>query len=1099
MSVFGSSEGSKPALIGAGGHAPTAAGGVADSETDDDELRKPENSGPRSSISRGKATALSDSDPLGVDMNIDFSAVGGLDHYVNQLKEMVYLPLMYPEVYKRFGITPPRGVLFHGPPGTGKTLMARALAASFSTDNRKVTFFMRKGADCLSKWVGEAERQLRLLFEEAKNKQPSIIFFDEIDGLAPVRSSKQEQIHASIVSTLLALMDGMDNRGQVIVIGATNRPDSVDPALRRPGRFDREFYFPLPDLDARKQIVTIHTKKWNPPLETKFVEHIARVTKGYGGADLRALCTEAALSAIQRRYPQIYQSSTKLLIDPSTIQVSARDFLRAVDRIIPSSTRSTSSLASPLPKHVEPLLFDTLKSVKAKLDLIIPRNKKLPPLEDALYEDAAVALEEVDGVPTDLGFAKQEELKEFQASRVFRPRLLIHGKSGMGQQYLGSAALHHLEGYHIQPFDLGTLFSDSTHTPEAMMIQLLVEVKRHTPSVIFIPNIDTWFSTLSPAAISTFFAFLRNLNPTDAILVLGILEADVDISEIDPVIQSLFGYSSENLQSIRDIDEAGREAFFETLIRYIRTKPIDFPENRKKRKLEELPEAPKEPEKVLSEAEGQKRARMDLQLANKLKIKLNTIMELLRRGYKRFRKPIIDDTDLLHLYEPNIAALIPNPPYIKTDDDMILEVSTNKKYFNMDLDVIEERLWNGFYLEPKQFLKDVRMVHTDCITSEDRERILKASEMLTNVEVYLDDIGVKEPQFINDCHEMYTRKKLEARKLAEGAAASLQEEQLKLETENTMPLDPDRQMDGSAPGDIQFRTNTTQLVTAMAIDGSLSVEKVKGPATLEQGALSLETPIYNSSEVNNEYNPGFSSIEGNTNGTVLDSANTYASIPNGGPLNLHNGDSHLNGFYHHHQNGSSSLNGQSASPISGPVEVLTSPKSIVPKSLPDSAGFSHLSALSPVPVDAKDVLSSNGSSSDHLTTSSSNIDATVPTDVVSETKPVRTPSPSPPPEPLPDFVLDEDKLSAFTSRLISESSDLTVEQLEQLSSTLTDTVWQARLTWDKTKLIGDLDKCLSTVLRSINKQREKQRELEDLRNALVTARGTNGSSSDFYR
>ena len=112
---------------------------------------------------------------------------------------------------------------------------------------------MRKGADCLSKWVGEAERQLRLLFEEAKNSQPSIIFFDEIDGLAPVRSSKQDQIHASIVSTLLALMDGMDGRGQVVVIGATNRPDAIDPALRRPGRFDREFYFPLPNLDARER------------------------------------------------------------------------------------------------------------------------------------------------------------------------------------------------------------------------------------------------------------------------------------------------------------------------------------------------------------------------------------------------------------------------------------------------------------------------------------------------------------------------------------------------------------------------------------------------------------------------------------------------------------------------------------------------------------------------------------------------------------------------------------------------------------------------------------------------------------------------------
>ena len=140
----------------------------------------------------------------------------------------------------------------------------------------------------LSKWVGEAERQLRLLFEEAKNSQPSIIFFDEIDGLAPVRSSKQDQIHASIVSTLLALMDGMDGRGQVIVIGATNRPDAVDPALRRPGRFDREFYFPLPDLEARRKIIEINTKKWEPPIRSEFLDELAQLTKGYGGADLRA-------------------------------------------------------------------------------------------------------------------------------------------------------------------------------------------------------------------------------------------------------------------------------------------------------------------------------------------------------------------------------------------------------------------------------------------------------------------------------------------------------------------------------------------------------------------------------------------------------------------------------------------------------------------------------------------------------------------------------------------------------------------------------------------------------------------------------------------
>lgn len=226
---------------------------------------------------------------------------------IKSLQEMTLLPLLYPEVFQRLGVTPPRGVLFHGPPGTGKTLMARALAASCRANGKSIcessdilwerrvfipatAFFMRKGADCLSKWVGEAERQLRLLFEEARNTQPSIIFFDEIDGLAPVRSSKQDQIHASIVSTLLALMDGMDNRGQVIVIGATNRPDAVDPALRRPGRFDREFYFPLPNLDARERILRIMTRKWEGWESEKGEESakgLAKLTKGYGGADLR--------------------------------------------------------------------------------------------------------------------------------------------------------------------------------------------------------------------------------------------------------------------------------------------------------------------------------------------------------------------------------------------------------------------------------------------------------------------------------------------------------------------------------------------------------------------------------------------------------------------------------------------------------------------------------------------------------------------------------------------------------------------------------------------------------------------------------------------
>ncbi|TMW58938.1 hypothetical protein Poli38472_007083 [Pythium oligandrum] len=324
--------------------------------------------------------------PVEVDRSITWDSVGGLEKHIEALKEMVMLPLLYPEFYEKYNITPPSGVLFYGPPGTGKTLLARALANSCSVDDdglatvispdgtevearkpRHVTFYMRKGADCLSKWVGEAERQLRLLFEEAKRNQPSIIFFDEIDGLAPVRSAKQDQIHASIVSTLLALMDGMDSRGRVVVIGATNRLDSIDPALRRPGRFDRELGFKLPNVQERKKMLHIHTKKWNPPLSAAFTQEIAEKTVGYCGADVKALCAEAALCSLRRVYPQVYGSQDKLLIQLDKVVVSRGDFTKAMKKITPASNRTVSSFAAPLPRGVKTLLESSLTSVLKKI------------------------------------------------------------------------------------------------------------------------------------------------------------------------------------------------------------------------------------------------------------------------------------------------------------------------------------------------------------------------------------------------------------------------------------------------------------------------------------------------------------------------------------------------------------------------------------------------------------------------------------------------------------------------------------------------------------------------------------------------------------
>ncbi|KAI9829250.1 MAG: hypothetical protein M1819_006430 [Sarea resinae] len=790
---FGGAGGPAPVLGGPGGIG--AAGGVDSDSSDDDAIQRPRrmtdpvgmtptsampqgflpsaqahgtdagqmSAGNPSNLGKIKdKQALADADPLGVDQNVNFDSVGGLQGHIDQLKEMVSLPLLYPEIFTRFHVTPPRGVLFHGPPGTGKTLLARALASSVSSQGRKVTFYMRKGADALSKWVGEAERQLRLLFEEARKTQPSIIFFDEIDGLAPVRSSKQEQIHASIVSTLLALMDGMDGRGQVVVIGATNRPDSIDPALRRPGRFDREFYFPLPDKDARRSIIDIHTRGWDPPLDGPFKDQLAEITKGYGGADLRALCTEAALNAVQRRYPQIYKSNEKLIIDPSTIKITAKDFMISVAKIVPSSERSTTSVSSALPKSVEPLLREPLSQIKLLLDEILPRQKKLTALEEAQFEDAQ----------DDGSFQRERMQQEFERSRVFRPRLLLRGAPGMGQSYIAGALLHHFEGLHVQPFDLPTLLSDSTRSPEAAVVQLFSEVRRRKPSVIYIPNVDTWYRDMAGPAISAFLSLLRSLPPSEPVLLLGVIENDgEDMDKL--MIKDLFGYSKKNQFALGRPKKLWRLKYFETVINYIRTSPNGFPDpvHRKRRKLEQLEVAP-QPKIAEGPSKEEKKAqkRKDRQTLNMLKLRLQPIMDQIKQRYKKFRTGVIEESQIRYLYDDEdpdmVSTDLPQQqrqqrPYEKDSDDKgvpgLLETATNRFFYNLETVTIERRLSNGFYKRSKDFLADIKRLAKDAKTIGDSERTLKANEMLSNVEVDIGFIDAQDPGFVNECEQVHFR------------------------------------------------------------------------------------------------------------------------------------------------------------------------------------------------------------------------------------------------------------------------------------------------------------------------------------------------------
>jgi len=263
-----------------------------------------------------------------------YEDIGGLHEEIQRIREMVELPLRHPELFQRLGIDPPKGVLLHGPPGCGKTLLARAVA-----NESEANFFSINGPEIMSKFYGESEARLREIFQQAQQNAPSIIFIDELDAIAPKREEVTGEVERRVVAQLLALMDGLAARGNVIVIGATNRPDALDPALRRPGRFDREIEIGVPDKQARYEILQIHTRGM-PLAEDVDLKKLAEITHGYTGADLAALCRETAMKALRRYLPEINLEEER--IPPSVLEkmeVRMEDFLNAYKEITPTAMR----------------------------------------------------------------------------------------------------------------------------------------------------------------------------------------------------------------------------------------------------------------------------------------------------------------------------------------------------------------------------------------------------------------------------------------------------------------------------------------------------------------------------------------------------------------------------------------------------------------------------------------------------------------------------------------------------------------------------------------------------------------------------------------
>jgi len=265
---------------------------------------------------------------------VKWEDIGGLKDVKLELQEVVEWPLKYPELFEHMDANPPKGVLLYGPPGTGKTLLAKAVA-----NESEANFISVKGPELLSKWVGESERAVREIFRKAKQAAPSIIFFDEIDAIAPVRGGGYGDSHVTerVISQLLTEMDGLEELRGVVVIAATNRPDIVDPALLRPGRFDKLLYVPLPDFEARKEILKIHTKR-KPLAEDVDIDELARRTEGYTGADLAAVCNTAVMLAIREcimnsKNPEEARKNAK------SLKVYKRHFEEALKKVKPMSAR----------------------------------------------------------------------------------------------------------------------------------------------------------------------------------------------------------------------------------------------------------------------------------------------------------------------------------------------------------------------------------------------------------------------------------------------------------------------------------------------------------------------------------------------------------------------------------------------------------------------------------------------------------------------------------------------------------------------------------------------------------------------------------------
>jgi transitional endoplasmic reticulum ATPase len=430
----------------------------------------------------------SDAKSSGKTQSLSYEDIGGLRPQVARIREIIELPLRYPEVFERLGIDAPKGVLLHGSPGCGKTLIARAIASE--TD---ANFFTISGPEIVHKHYGESEANLRKIFEEATKKSPSIIFIDEIDAIAPRRETTQGEVEKRVVAQLLALMDGLNRRANIVVLAATNLPNNLDPALRRPGRFDREITIPIPDRNGRREILEIHSNGM-PLAEDVDLDRLAELTHGFVGADLEALCRESAMNSLRKILPEIDFSLSAIPYEKvAALEVTMDNFLSALREIEPTAMREVFVEVP----NVRWSDIGGLQDIKEKLQEAV-----IYPLQHA---------------------------EVFEKAQVKPPKgILLAGAPGCGKTLLAKAAATETKVNFIAVKG-AELLSKYVGESERAMRETFKKARQAAPCIIFFDEIDAIVPTrasessnnVSERVLAQFLAEMDGVEELKGVLVLG--------------------------------------------------------------------------------------------------------------------------------------------------------------------------------------------------------------------------------------------------------------------------------------------------------------------------------------------------------------------------------------------------------------------------------------------------------------------------------------------------------------------------------------------------------------------------------------------------